>query len=66
MLTGVTVAVIVRGNAAVCVSGGLLESVTLKVTDLLVTACVGIPVMAPVDGFRVSPAGSVPPLTLQL
>jgi hypothetical protein len=41
-------------------SPGLLESVTLKVSGVPVTAAVGVPPSAPVDAFRDSPAGSVP------
>ena len=41
-------------------SAGLLESVTLKVSDTLLAACVGVPVIAPVDGVSTRPAGSVP------
>ncbi len=41
------------------VSAGLLESVTLKVSGVLVTAAVGVPVIAPVDP-KDKPAGSVP------
>ena len=42
---------------AVCT--GELVSATLKVTNV-VPALVGVPVIAPVDGFRLRPAGSVP------
>ncbi len=42
------------------VRAGLLESVTLKVSGVLVTGAVGVPVMAPVAAFRVKPAGTVP------
>lgn len=41
------------------VSAGLLESVTLKVSAMLVTAAVGLPVIAPVDA-KDKPADSVP------
>ena len=50
--------VIVR--LADCDSLGLLESVTLKVSAVLVTAVVGAPVMAPLVAFRFKPAGRVP------
>jgi hypothetical protein len=51
---------IVRVRFAVLVSAGLLESVTLKVSGVLVTATVGMPVIAPVEAFRDRFAGSVP------
>ena len=44
-----------------CVTGvGLVESVTLKVSAVLVTICDGVPATAPVEAFRVRPVGSVP------
>jgi hypothetical protein len=39
---------------------GVLESATWNVRAVLVTACVGVPVIAPVAAFNVRPAGSVP------
>jgi hypothetical protein len=42
------------------VRAGLLESVTLNVSGVLVTGAVGVPVMAPVVAFRVKPVGRVP------
>ena len=51
---------IVSVRLAVCVRAGLLESVTLKVRGVLVTAAEGVPVMAPVEAFRAKPAGRVP------
>jgi hypothetical protein len=50
----------VRVRLADCVRAGLLESVTLNVRGVLLTAAVGVPAMAPVDPFKVKPAGSVP------
>jgi hypothetical protein len=50
----------VRVKAALCVRAGLPESVTLKVSGVLATAAHGVPVIAPVEAFRVKPAGSVP------
>ena len=44
---------------------GLLESVTVTV-KLEVPTAVGLPVMAPVVSFSVSPAGRVPVVTVQL
>ena len=49
----------VRLRLALCVSAGLLESVTLKVSGVLLTAVVGVPEIAP-DEFSDSPAGSTP------
>jgi hypothetical protein len=51
--------VIVSVRFALCVSAGLPESVTFKVSGVLVTAAVGVPVIAPVDP-KDNPAGSVP------
>jgi hypothetical protein len=44
---------------------GEVESVTLKVKGVAVTAAVGIPLIAPVAGFNVNPAGSVPEFSTQ-
>jgi hypothetical protein len=49
--------VIVSVRICVAFSAGVLESVTLKVTGVDVTAVVGIPPIAPVDGLIDSPAG---------
>jgi hypothetical protein len=51
---------IVSVRFAVCVRTGLLESATLKVRGVLATEAVGVPVIAPVEAFRVKPAGSEP------
>ena len=45
--------------------GGFAESVALNEMDE-VPAAVGVPVMAPVVGFRASPAGRVPVVRLQV
>ena len=50
--------VMVSDLGAVC--AGELLSVTLNVTESLETAAVGVPVMAPVDEFKLSPAGREP------
>jgi hypothetical protein len=50
----------VRVKVAVCVRAGLLESVTLKVSEVLATDAEGVPVIAPVEAFRVKPAGREP------
>jgi hypothetical protein len=41
-------------------AGGVLESATWNVRAVLVTACVGVPVIAPVAAFSIRPAGNVP------
>ena len=51
--------VIVSVRFALCVSAGLPESVTFKVSGVLVAAAVGMPVIAPVDP-KDKPMGSVP------
>ena len=56
----VGVAEIVSVRFAVCVRAGLLESETLKVRGVLTTETEGVPVMAPVEAFRVKPAGREP------
>ena len=56
----VGVAEIVNVRFAVCVSAGLLESVTLKLRGVLATEAEGVPVMAPVEAFRVKPTGREP------
>lgn len=45
---------------------GLLESVTVNVRALALTPAVGVPPIAPVDAFNVSPAGSVPLVRAQV
>lgn len=39
---------------------GLFESETVNMRAPELTAAVGVPLMAPVDAFNASPAGSVP------
>ncbi len=56
--------VIVSGSATLCVAGGWAESVTWKVRAALALLA-GVPVSAPVALFRASPAGSVPPASVQ-
>jgi len=48
----------VRLTLAVCV--GVLESVTLNVNGVAVTATEGVPPIRPEEAFSVKPAGSVP------
>ncbi len=50
----------VRVREALCVRAGLLESETLKVRGVLATEAEGVPVMAPVEAFRIKPAGRDP------
>jgi hypothetical protein len=52
--------VIVRAKLTDLVCAGLPESVTLKVSGVLLTAVDGVPVMAPVEALRLKPAGKVP------
>jgi len=60
MVTGVTAAltVMLRALVAVC-AVGVVESVTFTV-KLDVPEAVGVPLIAPLDAFKVSPAGSEP------
>jgi len=51
---------IVRLSVADLVCAGLLESVAVKVSEVAVAVAVGVPLIRPVEPFRVSPAGSVP------
>jgi hypothetical protein len=60
------VAAIVNVSAAVCVRAGLLESVTLRERGVLATDAEGVPVMAPVEAFRIKPVGSEPLVSDQL
>ena len=39
---------------------GLLESVSLNVSDVALAVAVGVPVIAPVEAFNDRPAGSEP------
>ena len=50
----------VRVREALCVSAGLLESATLNGSGVLATDAEGVPVMVPVEAFRVRPAGREP------
>ena len=54
------VAEMVRLSVTDLVCTGLPESVTLKVNDVALAVAVGVPLIAPVVAFSVSPAGSVP------
>ena len=57
---------IVSVRLTVLVWTGLLESVTLKVSARLVAGKDGLPVMAPVEGFRDRPVGNVPEVSDQV
>jgi hypothetical protein len=50
----------VRVREALCVRAGKLESATLNVSGVLATDAEGVPVMAPIETFRIRPAGRVP------
>lgn len=45
---------------------GVLESVTSNVRGALATKAVGVPVIAPVASFSVSPAGKIPLISDQV
>ena len=49
-----------RVRLTVFANAGLLESVIWNVRGVLETKTVGVPVMAPVEALRESPAGRVP------
>jgi hypothetical protein len=56
----------VRVREALCVRAGLLESATLKVSGVLATNAEGVPLMAPIEAFRVRPAGREPLISDQV
>lgn len=60
------VAAIVSASVTGMFCVGLLESVTVNVSDALVALAVGVPLIAPVAAFRVRPAGSVPLVSAQV
>jgi hypothetical protein len=51
---------IVKISLADLLPAGVLESATWNVRAALVAACVGVPAIAPVAAFNMSPAGNVP------
>jgi hypothetical protein len=53
-------AVIVSARLTLLVGAGLLASVTLNVSGMLLTATVGVPLIAPVAAFSDKPAGNAP------
>src|SRR5260370_34716159 len=57
---------IVRVRSTVTEAAGTPESVTLNVSGVAVMGLVGVPLMMPVAGSQVRPAGNVPPVTCQL
>jgi hypothetical protein len=59
MLGEVTVAVTVMLRVCDAVCGVLLESVTRTVTEAVLDR-VGVPLICPVDEFRLNPGGKVP------
>jgi hypothetical protein len=52
--------------ARVALSAGELESVTRNVSEVFVMAAVGVPLISPVDVFRLRPFGSVPAVSAQV
>ena len=65
MDTSVTPVVTVNVRLAVAFCAGVLESVTLKVSGVLLTAAVGVPLITP-ELLNVKPAGSDPDVNDQL
>jgi hypothetical protein len=59
-------AAIVSESETVLFWTGLLESLTLKVSGVALTAAVGVPLMPPWAAFSDSPAGNVPLVSVQL
>ena len=59
---GITVNV--RVTVAVCT--GEPESVTLKVRDVAFAMAVGVPLIRPVDAFRLKPAGRFPDVSVHV
>src|SRR5258708_37633279 len=55
-----------RVRSTVTEGAGTPESVTLKVRGVAVIGLVGVPLMMPVAGSKVRPAGNVPAVTCQL
>src|SRR5258707_12859363 len=56
----------VRFRLTVAVWTGELESVTLKLSGVALTAAVGVPLINPLDAFNVNPAGKVPAVNCQV
>ncbi len=57
---------IVRLNVTFAVCAGEPLSATLKVSEALLTAAVGVPLITPVLAFKDRPAGSAPAGMLQV
>jgi uncharacterized protein YunC (DUF1805 family) len=57
---------IVNVRLTVVVCCGALESVTRNVKGVLATEVVGVPVMSPLNAFRLRPAGRAPEISVQL
>jgi hypothetical protein len=57
---------IVRLRLIDLLCAGLLESVTVNVRAAALATAVGVPLIAPVDAFKESPAGSVPLVSDQI
>ena len=60
------VGVIVSAKFALAFCAGLPESLTLNVKAVALADAVGVPVIAPVAAFNVSPEGSVPLVRVQV
>jgi hypothetical protein len=60
IVNGADTTVSVRGGAVVADCCGVPESVTLNVSRVAEAAAEGVPLITPVVGFNVNPAGSVP------
>ena len=56
----------VRLKFALAVCADDAESVTLKVNGVAVTGDAGVPLMSPLDAFRVRPVGNVPAVNCQV
>ena len=51
---------------AVAVCAGELESVTLKLSSVAVTTVADVPLINPLEVFKVKPAGNVPEVSCQV
>lgn len=58
-------AAMVNVRLTVCVCAELLESLTLNVSAVALAVAVGVPAIAPEEGFRTRPAGKLPEARVQ-
>ena len=58
--------VIVRNSVAEAFCAGMLESVTWRTSLRFETGTVGVPLINPLEGFKVNPAGRAPKVIDQL